>query len=284
MDRKRKKISLSAAQMKKMIPRIEAGLKKAGRKLTGGGAVDYASPRVLELYMRKHPMSKVEFYVDHGGVVTGAGKKKSKKISFRALAAQVGRAMKREAKAAGNRMIKKGVKAAEHSVENMAKKAAANVAKVTKSALTGSGLEGGHYFNKEGKVKGARDLNSNHYHKTKRASMKAVKKPPQTGSGHCGAGYGSMHGDGMRQMEGAGKMHGGRHMQASDPSIVAPKQRDDGGSAAESLGGLNYMGQAFVAAPVMGASPGNTVVPYNNHLRNMQFAPAGGYGGMGFLM
>ena len=71
MDPKRK-VQLTAAQMRKMVGKIEAGLRKTGEKLKGKGAVDYASPTVLQAYLRKHPMSKLEFYADKGGV-TGAG-------------------------------------------------------------------------------------------------------------------------------------------------------------------------------------------------------------------
>ena len=102
-------------------------------------------------------------------------------------------------------------------------------------------------------------------------------------------GYGHMKGEGMRQMEGAGMMHGEGHGHRqmgsmSSMDVIEPTQRDDGGAASESLGGLNMTGMSFVAAPVMQPAPGAAVVPYSNHLRSMQFAPAGGYGGMGFIM
>ena len=349
MDPKRK-VHVTAKQMRQMVAKIEAGLRRTGRRLKGKGAVDYSSPTVLQAYMRKHPMSKLQFYVDKGGV-TGSGKKKGRmRIAFQALVRKVANVMKRkalsaasaveaEAKKAGKKLLRKGADAAVAGIENMADAALAGasaaVDRVTQnavSALKGKGhkVHGGHYYNKKGEANSKVDENAKHSHRPeageavqtrvrkkrkdagKKRGKKGKKRKAPTGAvakrvdpgniiegkrrrvGGSGMGmYGAGHMDGSGMgMYGAGHMdgcgmpmHGGRMTRGdSMAGVVAPQQRDDGGAAADSLGGLNYVGGAFVAAPVMQAAPGAVTVPYNNHLRNMQFAPAGGYGGMGFIM
>lgn len=333
MDPKRK-VHVTAKQMRQMVGKIEAGLRRTAHKLKGKGAVDYSSPTVLQAYMRKHPMSKLQFYVDKGGV-TGSGKKKGRmRIAFKALVRKVANVMKRkalsaasaveaEAKKAGKKLLRKGADAAVAGIENMADAALAGasaaVDRVTQnavSALKGKGhkVHGGHYYNKKGEANSKVDADAKHSHRPgageavqtrvrkkrsdagKERGKKGKKRKAtvarrvDTGNiiegkrkrrrvGGSGMGmYGAGH------MDGCGMpMHGGR-MGDSMAGVVAPQQRDDGGAAADSLGGLNYVGGAFIAAPVMQAAPGAVTVPYNNHLRNMQFAPAGGYGGMGFIM
>ena len=211
--------------------------------------------------------------------------------------------MEAEARRASKKLLRKGADAAVAGIENMADAALAGasaaVDRVTQNAvgkLKGKGhMEGGHYYNAKGQARGKADLDAKHKHdpgagpaEKKRKKKKPTKFKPGGNPNILGSGYGKMEGaghmvghghmKGCGEMEGAGLMHGGRM------ALQQPTQRDDGAAAADSLGGLNYTGQAFVTAPVMQASPGAAVMPYSNHLRNMQFAPAGGYGGMGFFM
>ena len=78
---------------------------KGASKLKGSGPDDYGAPNTLETYLAAHPMSEMEFWVDHGGVpMGGAGlgkklKSKMKKIKFRELAKRVFKKLKDPKKA-----------------------------------------------------------------------------------------------------------------------------------------------------------------------------------------
>ena len=174
---------LTPAQMKKMVSKIQAGLRKTAKRMKGSGPLDYSAPKVLQAYMRKHPMSKLEFYVDHSGTVMGSGNGKKSKISFMALVRKVASFMadevKKELKASGRRVVKKTIAAGEKQVENAAKDAVRQAVQ----GITGKAMKGGHFIRRDGTISQAEDRKyKGHDHNVRNPSKVRIIPRDERGS------------------------------------------------------------------------------------------------------
>jgi hypothetical protein len=58
------KMQISEKQLVQIVRGVQKNMK-------GGGPDDYSVPQIMECYLYRHPMSMMEFYVDHGGVAGG---------------------------------------------------------------------------------------------------------------------------------------------------------------------------------------------------------------------
>ncbi len=276
----------SADSMKKVV--------KGVTSLKGSGPDDYGAPNTLETYLAQHPLSEMEFWVDHGGVpMGGAGLKdwkkkgqdwKKKLIKFRDLAKNIyGKVTSKDYRAKTKAAMEKKAREKLEQVKDKVEDKADEI--IDKHVPEGM----------KGKAEDMKDAAIKVAHETAKegidTAVKEVKKVEEKigGKGHgCGCKGGGRgnafagelmhdkekhekdeHQRGRGHMEGHGhKMHGGA------------RAGEDGSYDGAGLL-LNQLGFVRAVVPTV---QGGVAVPFNNHLQNEPVSgpggriPAGGYG------
>ena len=256
------KMQISEKQLAQIIRGVEQGMKMKGK-----GPDDYSVPQVMEYYLYRHPMSMMEFYVDHGGIAGGGiGKSiKRKLIKFkdivRKVANKIGQSEQfQKAVAKGGEKAKEVVKEkVSQKLEDLRDKIVSDMgdkAEVKGSGQCGCG-PGKESMRREQKAEGkARRMRMEQRVDSLDNAVRA--RNAQQGGGHKM--YGGSHSD----------MEGGAFADGSDMGVTGVGLQ------------LNQMG--FVSTMPARAPAGSMAVPFTNHLRlhtaneTGPAPPAGSYG------
>jgi hypothetical protein len=264
------KMQISKNQLAQIVRSIEKGMK-------GGGPDDYSVPQVMEYYLYRHPMSMMEFYVDHGGIASGGlGKSiKRKLIKFKDIVGKVAKKIGQskqfqEAVAKGGEKAKKVVEdKVSDKLRDLREQVTSSMA--DKAEVAGSGHKkmcgcgpGKDSMRREEDAEGkARDMR-------RRGRARNMNDLVGSDNAQQGRGY-KMHGHGHKKMHGShSDMEGGAFADGSDMGVTGV--------------GLQLSQMGFVTTQPARAPAGSVAVPFTNHLR-LHTAnetgpppPAGGYG------
>eukprot|EP01047_Picozoa_sp_COSAG01_P053784 COSAG01_NODE_5803_length_4023_cov_72.687819_4_plen_196_part_00 len=121
----------------RMVRQIQSELGKAKKKVSGGGPDDYGMAQVMEYYLYRHPMSMMEFYVDHGGIASG-GLFKKFKSKWKDMVKAVGKRLniyKEKAIELAHEKAKKELPAIKERLTSEAKKHGGKITEAAKQRL-----------------------------------------------------------------------------------------------------------------------------------------------------